>query len=45
MDSLPNMPLRACAIEDTVKADIVCTLTPAHAAGNTKEMAGARHTH
>jgi len=29
MDSLPNMPLRACAIDETVKADIVCTVTPA----------------
>ncbi len=30
IDSLPNLPLRACSIEETVKADIVCTLTPAH---------------
>jgi alanine dehydrogenase len=30
MDSLPNLPLRACSIEETVKADIVCTLTTAH---------------
>ena len=30
MDSLPNLPLRPCSIEETVKADIVCTLTPAH---------------
>ena len=25
-----NLPLKACALEETVKADIVCTLTPAH---------------
>jgi alanine dehydrogenase len=30
IDSLPNLPLRACSLEETVKADIVCTLTPAH---------------
>jgi len=30
MDSFPSLPLRACSIEETVKADIVCTLTPAH---------------
>ena len=30
IDSLPNLPIRACAIDETVKADIVCTLTPAH---------------
>ena len=30
IDSLPNLPLRACSIEETVKADIICTLTPAH---------------
>ena len=29
IDSLPNLPLRACAIDETVKSDIVCTLTPA----------------
>ena len=30
IDSLPNLPLRACSIEETVKADIICTLTPSH---------------
>jgi alanine dehydrogenase len=30
VDSLINLPLRACSIEETVQADIVCTLTPAH---------------
>jgi alanine dehydrogenase len=30
IDSLPNLPLRACSSEEAVKADIVCTLTPAH---------------
>jgi alanine dehydrogenase len=30
IDSLPNLPVRACAIDETAKADIVCTLTPAH---------------
>jgi alanine dehydrogenase len=28
--SLPDIPLKYASIEDTVKADIVCTLTPAH---------------
>ena len=30
IDSLPNLPLRACSIEETARADIICTLTPAH---------------
>ncbi len=30
VDSLPNLPLRACSIEETAQADIICTLTPAH---------------
>jgi alanine dehydrogenase len=30
IESLKNMPLKECSIEETVKADIVCTLTPAH---------------
>jgi alanine dehydrogenase len=30
VDSLPNFPLRACSIEETARADIICTLTPAH---------------
>ena len=30
IESLKNMPVKECSIEETVKADIVCTLTPAH---------------
>ena len=30
VDSLPNLRLRACTVEETAKADIVCTLTPAY---------------
>ena len=30
VDFLPNLPLRACSIEETARADIICTLTPAH---------------
>ena len=30
IESLPNLPLKAHSLEETVKADIVCTLTPAH---------------
>jgi alanine dehydrogenase len=29
MESLPNLPLKECSLEQTVKSDIVCTLTPA----------------
>jgi alanine dehydrogenase len=28
--SLKNVPIMKCSVEETVKADIVCTLTPAH---------------
>jgi alanine dehydrogenase len=28
--AFPELPLKASTLEDTVKADIVCTLTPAH---------------
>jgi alanine dehydrogenase len=30
IESLPDLPLKEYPLEDTVKADIVCTLTPAH---------------
>ena len=29
IESLKNMPIKKCSIEEVVKADIVCTLTPA----------------
>jgi len=29
MQALPNLPLRECSLEQTVKSDIICTLTPA----------------
>ena len=36
--SFPDLPLKACTLEETVQADIVCTLTPAHQPVVLKEM-------
>ncbi len=30
MKGLPDSPIKECSLEETVKSDIVCTLTPAH---------------